>query len=308
MLPRLPPGELAAWCCQWLGAGVAGVLFEAGHLSAVVGLRLADGREVVVKARPPAGRLAACVAVQRHLWAAGFPCPRPLAGPAPLGALLATAEAYVAGGVPLAPGSDAPRRFAGALARLVALAPPLAALPTLAPPPAWVWWDHDQPGIWPVPDDRDADLNAHAGPGWLDDAGRRARRRLARCDLPPVVGHCDWESQNLRWRDGRLHVAHDWDSVVARPEAAIAGAAAAVFTATGGPLTEATLAETAAFLDAYGLARGRPWAADERQVCWAAGLWVRAFNAKKAVVSGDARAILDRLAAEAAERLRLAGA
>lgn len=308
MMGPIVPDQLDAWCRRWLGAGPAGVLFEAGHLSAVVGLRLADGREVVVKARSPADRLAACCLVQHRLWAAGFPCPRPLAGPAPLGALLATAETCVPGGAQLAPGPDSPRLFAEALARLVALAPPPGALPALDPTPAWVCWDHDQLGIWPIPDDRDADLNAQPGPDWLDDLGRRARRRLARCDLPPVVGHGDWESQNLRWRGRRLHVVHDWDSAVARPEAALAGTAAAVFTATGAPLTDATLTESAAFLDAYAVARGRAWDAEERQVAWVAGLWVRAFNAKKAVATGDARAILDRLAAEAGERLRLAGA
>ena len=49
---------LAAWCRRWLGAEPVAVLFRAGYLSEVTGLRLADGREVVVKARPPAARMA----------------------------------------------------------------------------------------------------------------------------------------------------------------------------------------------------------------------------------------------------------
>lgn len=307
MARPIPPDQLAAWCERWLGQRSGRVLFEAGHLSSVVGVELADSQAVVVKARAPEARIAACCQVQRHLWAAGFPCPEPLAGPAPLGALLATAEAYIPNGTQLAPGPDNPRLFAEALARVVALAPPPGELPTLDPPPAWVGWDHDLPGIWPAPDDRDDDLNAHPGPDWLDHLGRSVRQRLTRCDLPAVVGHCDWESQNLRWEGRRLSVVHDWDSVAARPEVTLAGAAAAVFPATGVPLTEATVAETAAFLAAYEGARGRAWDADERQICWAAGLWVRAFNAKKAAVSGEDRATLARLAAEAGERLRLAG-
>jgi hypothetical protein len=71
---------LAAWCVQWLGAQPTCVLFEVAHLSLVTGLRLADGREIVVKARPPADRIQACVNVQRHLWAAGFPCRNPSPG------------------------------------------------------------------------------------------------------------------------------------------------------------------------------------------------------------------------------------
>ena len=89
------PSLLGAWCEQWLGAEPTDVLFHQGHLSQVMGLRLADGSAVVIKLRPPGTRLSACVVVQRHLWAAGFPCPEPLAGPAPLGALSATAR-YVA--------------------------------------------------------------------------------------------------------------------------------------------------------------------------------------------------------------------
>src|SRR5215510_5785064 len=111
------------------------MLFEITHLTVVAGLRLTDGREVVVKARPPADRIRGCVYVQRHLWAAGFPCPEPLAGPAPMGALTATAEAFIPGGMALEPGPDSPRLFAEALAALIRLTPPAALVPTLAPPP-----------------------------------------------------------------------------------------------------------------------------------------------------------------------------
>ena len=134
--------ELAAWCRRWLGAEPAGVLFRSGYLSQVTGLRLADGRGVVVKARPPAARLAGCLAVQAALAGAGFPCPRPLAGPAPLGGLAATAEALIPGGELLATGPGAAGRFAELLAELVRLAPdpvspadpgPAAALGGLGP-------------------------------------------------------------------------------------------------------------------------------------------------------------------------------
>ena len=273
----------------------------------MTGLRLADGREVVVKARPPAARLAGCVAVQAALAGAGFPCPRPLAGPAPLGPLAATAEELVAGGDLLAPGPDAAGRFASLLAELVRLAPDPAAVPTLAPSPAWAAWDHDHPGLWPPPDDRVGDLDDHPGPAWLDRVAAAVRERLAGRRLPPVVGHADWESQNLRWRDGRPLAVHDWDSAVAQPEAAVAGLAAAVWPAAGGPGEAATVEQTEAFLAAYERARGRPWTPAERQACWAAGLRVRAFNAKKERMGGGGPQ-LDRLAAEVAERASRAGA
>jgi hypothetical protein len=58
---------VAAWCKHRLGAGPTEVLFRAGHLSAVVGLRLTDGRRIVVKARAPSPRVHGCVAVQDAL-------------------------------------------------------------------------------------------------------------------------------------------------------------------------------------------------------------------------------------------------
>jgi hypothetical protein len=302
------PHELASWCRTWLGTAPTRVLFETRHLSTVVGLQLTDGRAIVLKARPSAPRLLACAQVQHQLWLAGYACPQLLVGPTALGAFTVTAEAYVPGGEPLTRSADAPRRFAEALADLVARAPAADSVPSLAPPPAWVWWDHDQAGIWPLPDDSEANLNAHREPAWLNDAGRRVQQRLARCHLPPGIGHADWESQNLRWRDGHLHVVHDWDSVVSQPEAMIAGAAAAVFPASGMPLTDATLHETAAVLVAYAHARGRPWSAEEWQVCWAAGVWVRAFNAKKAAVSHPDGPVVEQLRIEVVERLQRAGA
>jgi len=295
-----------AWCQQRLGAEPVEELFRAGHLSLVVGLRLADQRRVVVKARPAAKRLAGCVAVQRALALAGFPCPRPLAGPQRLGGLLVTAEELVAGGQQLADQTDAAGLFAGLLAELVRLAPPPWAVPPLAPSPPWVGWDRQAAGLWPEADDLAADLNRYQGPDWLDQTAARARERLAGLRLAAVVGHGDWESQNVRWRGRRALVVHDWDSVVAQPEAAIAGQAAAVWPAAGGPGQAASIEQTEQFLAAYAQARGRPWTRTERQAAWAAGLWVRCFNAKKDAVLGGGPQ-LDRLASEVAARAHNAG-
>jgi hypothetical protein len=73
--------DFGHWCERYLGCPVEAVLLTCGHLSRVYGVRLADGREVTVKARPDSPRLAACSVVQRALWRAGFPAPEPLAGP-----------------------------------------------------------------------------------------------------------------------------------------------------------------------------------------------------------------------------------
>ena len=53
--------------------------FRVAQLSEVVGVRLTDGREVVVKRRPDeSGRAGRCVNAQRLLAEQGFPCPLPL--------------------------------------------------------------------------------------------------------------------------------------------------------------------------------------------------------------------------------------
>ena len=100
MSPRLPavdPARLAQWCEEQLGSPPAGEIFRSGYLSAVIGLRLADRRAVVVKVRPDSPRMAACVEVQRRLFESGYPCPEPLTGAAPFGDGVATAEAYHGG-------------------------------------------------------------------------------------------------------------------------------------------------------------------------------------------------------------------
>jgi hypothetical protein len=86
MPPRVPAvdrARLAQWCEEHLGSPPAGEIFRSGYLSAVIGLRLADGRAVVVKVRPDSPRMAACVEVQRRLFGSGYPCPEPLTGAAP---------------------------------------------------------------------------------------------------------------------------------------------------------------------------------------------------------------------------------
>jgi hypothetical protein len=308
MMDGAAPGpstsELAEWCVRWLDAAPARLLWSCHHLSHVFGIELVDAREVVVKVRADSSRITATIEVQRSLADAGFPAPRPLVGPRPISDAIATAETLVAGGVQLQWDEDAPDRFASALADLVRLAP--AVLPeVLAPPPAWVWWDHEFSGLWPPADDRPFDLNSMPPTG-VDEAARHARTRLSDYSAPSVVGHCDWESQNMRWTNGRLHVVHDWDSVVARPEATIAGAAGAVYPSTGETFA-ATVDQSAAFLAAYETARGLSWTRDDREAYWAAGLWVRAFNAKKESGDDPSPPSLAQFHAEVDERIRLAG-
>jgi len=271
----------------------------------VKGLRLTDGREVVVKVRPPGSRLAGCAVVHRALWTAGFPCPEPLVDLQSLDGYAATAEKLVPGAGQPPPESELPALSAAALARLVELAPDPGSVPSLAPSPSFAGWDHAEPGLWPRPEDRDVDLNACPGPQWLDRVAAAVRDRLRRYGGNPVIGHGDWHPENLCWHGSRLIAVHDWDSVICQPEPAIAGLAAASFLGLGDPPGMAGVEDSAAFLDAYQQARGCRWTTADYAACWAAGLWQRAFDAKTRSLDGDPEQILTRH--EARARLRLAG-
>ncbi len=54
------PGRLARWCVEHLGSPPADEIFRSGYLSAVIGVRLADDRAVVVKVRPSAAGKPGC--------------------------------------------------------------------------------------------------------------------------------------------------------------------------------------------------------------------------------------------------------
>jgi hypothetical protein len=308
MPPRaraVDPGRLARWCIEHLGSPPAEEIFRAGYLSVVIGLRLADGREVVVKVRPDSPRLAACVDVQRRMFQAGYPCPRPLTGAAALGRDVATAESYVPGGAMLPSADHASLAFAEAFAWLIRLAPRPAEVSTLDPPPSWAAWNHGGDGLWPSPEGHDVNLNEVAGAEWIDDAGRRARDRLRAGESEAVIGHCDWLAGNLRWSGNALLVVHDWDSVTADSEAVLVGFAAALYSTVNADKL-ATVEDTERFLGAYCHARGREFSAGELGRSWAAGVWTRAYDAKfQHAVSQPITSLSED---EARERLRRAGA
>jgi hypothetical protein len=300
-LPVVDAASVAAWCEVHLGSPAESELFRTGHLTRVIGTRLADGREVVVRIRPAAPRIAACSEVQGRLFDSGYPCPQPLAGPAALDEYEATAESYIPGGTMLPDSGRTAQPFAAALARLVHLAPRPGQVPSLAPAPAWTAWNHDQGGLWPWSEDLEADLNQVDGPGWIDAAGQAARQKLQEGQDQAVIGHGDWITDNLRWDGNRLLVAYDWDSLIADSEAVIAGLAAAIYLYPA----LATVTETRDFLDAYAAARGRPFSPGELQRCWAAGVWTRAVDAKEERAAGQPVTRLTQ--DEAHERLRRGG-
>lgn len=304
--PALKADLVAQWCGKYLSAVPVEALFERGYLSQVVGLRLNDGRQVVVKIRDWQDRLVSCAQVQRWLFERGFPAPEPIIGPTSFDGYAVSAEMLVESGRQLSNRLEAANLFSSSLFQFVRAAPLPEQVGSLQPSPPWVGWDHSEKQLWPKPDDRDGDLNAQNRGDWLDQIASAVRARLRSYAAVRVVGHGDWYSQNLAWVGDRLHAVHDWDSVVAQPEAAIAGQAAAMWPGTGGPGEVASIQQTEEFMDGYSHARRRAWSTEELEVAWAAGLWNRAFDAKKAsLVGDDTDLILSR--SEAAERARRAG-
>jgi hypothetical protein len=324
------------WCARHLGSPAVESFFGLQRLSAVHGLRLADGRRVVLKVRGAQARQAACGIVHQANWRAGIPCPEPLAGPAPLAVgpdpvlavggegtewvdareLAVSAESWEGEGVAAVGGIGA-AGYAELLARMVEVAPPADSLPTLAPDVPWLNWRHGDPErTWPPPaSDR---WDPHRIDGDIDplvhEVVRRARARLLQPDvatLPVVAAHGDFEAQNCRWVVGdrgvdRL-VIHDWDSVVAMPEAVLAGNSAFTYVSVD-DCEISTRAQNDEFLSAYAAARGRPWSEVEWQVAHATGAWVGAYNAAFEHLKGGPGPVTRGLREQAAWRLERAGA
>jgi hypothetical protein len=295
---------LTDWCPRHLGAPFERVLFRSGFLSEVVGVELSSGVRAVVKARPFEPRIAGCVQVQASLADAGFPCPRPLTRATRVNATAVSAETEVTGGSarPIEPGA-AP--FAALLARLIASAPAPPDVPDLAPSPPWAGWDHRGRRLWPDLDEHGQDLNLVRGPAWVEDAARRVRERLTSTPGRLCIGHSDWESPNIRWTGDDPLVVHDWDSVVAQPEPAVVGLAAAMWSRGDGSDPIASVAQTADFIGSYRRWADREWEASEVRDAWAAGLWLGLVFAKQDLAEGSSEQ-LDRLAGEIDERLERA--
>ena len=300
------PDWLPAWCLDHLGGEPADVLFQLQQVSMVVGLRLAGGTDVVVKARADGGRAVSCVAAQARLAERGFPCARPLSPAVGVGSLAVHAEEFRPGGEVLHGDSpDVAVRYAEVFARLMAELASVTVAPPLPNPP-WVRWDHTDSGLWPAIDFLD-NRDQSAVPAHVVEAAERARGRLLAVGLPCVLGHADFEAQNIRWRGREVGAVHDWDSLAWQPEAALAGAASGAFSSAGPP-TLAPIESSEAFLAAYQDVRGRLFTAVEQEIAWAASVWMAAYNAREQALFGAPQLSGDALRAQGAERLRRANA
>lgn len=267
-----------------LGVAIEAITFRAGDIGAVFGLRLVDGREVVLKALRPGAELhraQAVVSAQNRLAAAGFTCPVVLDGPSSTTGVLAVVEQAMSCTSTGSPHDAAARAaMAGGLAVQIELLRDVDGSALITGRPAWANWDS---GAWPAPHDSIFDFSTPVdGFEWLDRAADRASHQLrAAGGRPAVIGHSDWVWQNVCIRDGQLLAGYDWDSLVYAPESAIVGMVASSFTqgSPDAPDTPST-DEVAGFISDYELASARRFDQIEQQIARAAAMWVRCYNAR----------------------------
>jgi phosphotransferase family enzyme len=256
------PRWMPSWCAEHLGGTPVEMLFVATQMSTVIGVRLSDGSRVVVKAREDDGRVASCVAAQSQLAERGLPCARPLTAAIRVGALAVHAEEYRDDGDIVA--DDSPEvgaRYGAVFARLMIALQEVAVTPPL-PNPRWVRWDHTGHDLWPAIDILDG-RDQSTVPSFVVETALRTRRRLLVAELPPVLGHADFEAQNLRWNGRQVSTVHDWDSLAWQPESALVGAASGVFPRPPGvPPSLASIESSEAFMASYQQVRQRNFSAE----------------------------------------------
>ncbi|MEU8983088.1 phosphotransferase [Streptomyces sp. NPDC048309] len=275
---------LARICPDMMGSAVDHLLFRVERVGKVLGVRLEDGREVVVKMHPPGtslARLRAVHSARAVLTDAGFPCPEAVLAPVRLPTGPAdTVERLVTGGGAGRPRSSEHRRaMVEAFSWHMELLHDYPARSVLREAPAWANVG-SRPGLWPPP--HDPALRFHAIPEtrWIDDLASTALGELRTYHGPFALAHCDWEAQNMVFDDGRVHAVWDWESLLTARRACLVGFAAGCYTAQHSPADAPSPPEVGLFLDEYAEVSGSPWTKRDRRAAAAATLWLISYNAR----------------------------
>ena len=284
------PAEMAAivdrFCRDELGAETEEGLFYGASSGCVLGVRLRDGGEVVIKAyqqRWQAPYLRAVQSFQAHAVGRGLPCATPLRGPTALvpGRPHQAMVESVLADPGLRPFSTAAERrvSAAGLARLIAVCRELPVAPELADHPLRRLSD----GLYGEPHSPLFDFAATAeGAEWIDEIARRALLQREADGRPPVVAHADWSARNVRLDERRLLAVYDWDSLALVPESTAVGQAAATWSVTADPGgTEfPALRDIIAFMADYEGAAGNRLDETQRRAAGAAAAYALAYTAR----------------------------
>jgi len=273
------------FCQEELGAQVAVFLFYESSVGVVCGVRLVDGRRVVVKIHQSSRSLdflQAVVRVQRYLLSHDYPCTKPLLDPRPLALGIATTEEFIDEGVYHQAYDPTIRRsMAEMLAWLLHLTRKPEAIPDVQPAsldlrlPAGV--------IWPTPHSKLFDFEATATRAeWIDEIARQAQEIKLHDAGQLVIGHTDWGVKHFRYVDKKVRVIYDWDSLAFEKEPIIVGHASQYFTYTEyfGQSRRPTDEEMRAFIAEYEAARGKPFTDQEHQTLQAAKVYGLAYSAR----------------------------
>lgn len=307
--------KICAYADRILGAVVDGAGFYRVSVGCVAGVRLDDGRGVVIKVRRDrrsAAFFAACHRVLEHLRSEGFPCPEPLAEPIHSDGVWWTCERLLERGERRDAHDPAVRRtVAGALAEVVRLTASLGEVPglfgawfsSLAPavgsggvamgdaeiatggsicPPVGARQLEDR--VWPKPHSPLFDFDAtKEGAEWIDALAARARAKRHTAAGADVIGHFDWRVEHLRFEGDRVVASYDWDSLHWERETVMVGAAAHAFTADWqreGVVQVPSLEEMRGFVDDYEDGRGRAFSREERRTIGASLVYSLAYTAR----------------------------
>lgn len=273
-------------CREFLGAAPDVFLTCELSVGAAFGVRLTDGREVLVKVYPLSRSwyfLEDMCRIQSHLHESGFPCPKPLVGPTPFGGGYATVESGVFGGEYVDTHEPEYRRvMAATLAELTRIAEEVEETSGIG----FGWRRPERGTLWPEPHSDAIDfVNTERGAEWIDAAAARAKSVLDDASevSPLVVGHADWCSKHVKFTGANeVHTVYDWDSLRLDTEAAIVGAASATFPANRRIASSnlPTPDEARLFLSEYEAASGRIFTESELRVARASAVYTIAYLAR----------------------------
>jgi hypothetical protein len=297
------PQEIAEifehFCAERLGSAASQGLFYAASSGCVLGVRLASGLDVVVKAHQDPWDRSFLDVVQRAQGVAaagGLPCPHPLASPAPIvsgRSNLAVVESWLPDpGMRPGGSTDARLVSAGGLARQIAACRGLPNVDRLLHHPLRQPDDR----LYGEPHSPIFDFHSTApGAEWIDELAAEARRIRDRDDGDLVVAHTDWSARNVRFDEERLLAVYDWDSLAQVTESTAVGQAAMTWSVTADPGgTEFPTEESVlGYIDDYLRTRTRPFSSKQDRSARAAATYVLAYTARcehSLAVNGVARA------------------
>lgn len=276
---------LSGFCTAHLGAPIVDAMFYRIAAACVAGLRLADGRAVVVKAQRggrPERYLTACADLRHLLVKEGFPCPRPLTGPVRVGPAWVTAEEQMTAGA-RGDGHDPAIRkaIARSLARMLAISERFEGAESFGR----AWFSGLPEGrVFPKPHSPRFDFDAtSSGAEWIESLAAEARERRKFADGPRVIGHFDYRVEHLRFEAGEVVATFDWDSLHFEQLPVLIGSLAPHFTIDWqrNDLPRCpTIDEMRAFVADFEAARGQPFSPAERSTLSASLVYSMAYTAR----------------------------